>query len=175
MPIPKDYISPEFNLYQFLDTNGDESGTTDALGDHSGAADDYFIAPPSDKVYELSRLIIFIQSTGVIATNKYGDQTALTNGIKVIIESGGVETLLNKVAVKTHDDWAGICFNSEALNYGNVAGKSVAIRWSFFKAERNIYLNGANSDKFIFRLNDDFSVSLVHHRFYMQGVKHTIS
>jgi hypothetical protein len=174
MPIPRDYLSPENNLYQFLDTNGDESGTTDALGDHSGAADDYYIQPPSTEVYELARLIIFIQSTTVLASGKYGDQAALTNGIKVIIENNGTEILLNKVAVKTHDDWAGICFNSENLNYGNVAGKSVAIRWSFFKAERNIYLNGANSDKFILRLNDDFS-NLVHHRFFMQGVKHSIA
>ncbi len=173
MSIPAAYISPENNLFQFLDTVGDESGTIDALGDYSSDTD-IFIQPPANKVYELHRLMVFIQSTGVIASGKYGDQT-LSVGIKAIVKYGANQTekLLNKVLVLSHDDWAGICHDSKALDYGNIAGKSVAVRWSFFKSGDSIWLNGNTEDKFIIRLKDDFS-DLIHHRFHMQGKVHNV-
>ena len=165
------YRSPALRLEQFLDTVGDESGDISAKGNYATATD-IFIQPPSSQAYEIARLHVFIQSAGVIASGKYGDIAALTNGIKVIIEHDGNEILLNKAAVKTHDDWAGLCHDSVALNYGATAGKAIAIRWSFWKSDANIWLNGSTLDKLIMRLEDNLS-TLVFHRFFVEGRKHS--
>jgi len=170
MGVPSGYVSPAKNLYQFLDTDGDESGTINAVGDYSSEAEDFFIQPPSGYIYEISRLIVNIQSDSVIASGKYGSVAALTNGVKAIVSLDGVETQINKEAIKSHDDWAGICHDSVALNYGASAGKSVSVRWSFFKSGANIWLR--DTDKFIMRLNDDLQ-GLSKHRFFVNGIKHT--
>jgi hypothetical protein len=173
MTMPAGYVDPEDNLFQYLDKNGDESGDIEAIGNYSSTADDFFIQPPNGKVYQIHRLIVSIQSSSVIAALKYGSLAALANGIKIYTTKGpdAVEKLINKAPIKTHDDWGGICHDSIALNYGSVAGKSVSVRWSFFKSGTSIWLNGDLNHKLILRLNDNFT-GLSAHRFYAQGIIH---
>lgn len=167
--LPQGYVSPSNVLFKFLDTNGDQSGTINAIGNYSSTPTDFFIKPPANKIYRLSRMIILIVSPAVIASGQYGSIDALTNGIKVLFTNS--ETIeLNKIPIKTHEDWGGICHDSQALNYGNVAGKAVSVRWSFFNSGEDFWLNGKSDCKFIIRLNDNFS-SLVTHRFYIQGTQ----
>lgn len=175
MPLPEDYVNVGNNLFQFLSTNGDETGTIDAIGDYSSGITDFFIAPPTGELYILNRMLVCIQCTGLLATRKYGDQAELTNGIKLCMYNGKMQTNneLSAVPIKSHDDWAGLCFDAVAPSYGNVAGKTVTIRWTFAKSGKALYLNGNLGDKFLVHLNDNFS-GLEHHRFQIQGYKQSI-
>jgi hypothetical protein len=171
--MPAGYIAPSNNLFQFLDTNGDESGTTNAIGDYS-TPDDFFIKPAAGELFEVSRLIVNIASDSVLAAGKYGSLDALTTGLNVYVDDGNGEILLTKLPIKTHEDWAALCHDSVALNYGNVAGKAISVRWSFFKSGSGLWLSGNNDNKLIVRLSDDMT-GLTRHTFYANGIKHNIS
>jgi hypothetical protein len=163
-----EYVAFSNQIFRRLDATGDGSGSKDAAVDGSSVVKEFLIAAPAGQIYELNRMLINIQASGVLASQKYGDLAALTNGIKIYVESNGVRSEFDTGAVKTHDDWAGICHDSMALNYGNVAGKTISVRWTFSKSGHGISLDGDKAEKFIVQINDDLS-SLTKHQFMVQG------
>ena len=168
MSIPSNFTAFANQIYRFLDVTGDGTGSTDGAVKADVTPVDLKIVPPSTEVFLLNRMIVNIQCGSVLATQKYGDQAALTNGVKIFHKSDGVESEMPFGGIKSHDDWAGVCHDAVALNYGNVAGKSISIRWSFFKSGNGIWLDGGKAEEFIVRLSDDLS-GLTSQRFQIQG------
>ena len=60
------------NISRFLDTNGNGTGTKNANGNYSGAAEIFYIQPPAGSRYQINRLIVEVEdAAGMIAT-EYG-------------------------------------------------------------------------------------------------------
>jgi len=156
-------------IYRYLDTNGDGTGTKDAIGNYSAAAADFFIAPPAGQRYYLARLLVVIEDGAAgFDTGDYGAITSgLTNGIVAKwVRSGTTHDLTDGVPVKTNVGWAAQCYDVALQTFG--AGNSfLTVRWTFERRGVGILLTNPE-DKFVLTLNDDLS-TLVQHRFQVQG------
>lgn len=156
-------------LLRFLDTNGDGTGTKEALGDYSSAAEEFYIECPAGETYEIARLIIYIEDGAGMDIGKYGNITALTNGIEFEANLGGEALSLDDgIPVKTNGDYKSLCYDQQIDGTGS--GNDVcAVRWTFTK--KGIPITLAAGDKLIVKLNDSF-IGLVHHTFFTQGVRY---
>lgn len=167
------------HIFQFLDTNGDGSGTSAANGDYSVTPGLFFIQPPTAETYRLHRMIINIEDTAITDAAGYGGIGALTNGISVHVEDGGVETidLTGGVNIKSNAHWGRMCYDVQSVAFG-ASTKTVQVRWTFSKAGGPITLYGNNVDgaasgdnhRLVVTCNDNLT-GLVDHRFMVQGVK----
>ena len=161
----------ESDLYQFLDTNGDGTGTKDASGNYSGGSiTDFFIQPPIDKVYDLDRIIIQIEDNGNMDAGSYGNGINLTTGITVQKQDSAGNVLidlLDGLNIFTNGEWARYNYDIASTDFGTGANY-VHIRWSFNKSGEGIILK--NREKLVITLNDNFS-GLNGHYFMAQGNK----
>lgn len=134
---------------------------------------DFIIAPPANEVYELARVLVYIEDTVGVSAEKYGNITAgLTNGITFIHKNGGVEyDLMDGDVIKSNADWARECYDAQLLAWGS-GNQMVTVRWTFSKSGIPIKLEGDQGDQLIVRINDDLS-GLVAHYFRFQGTKYT--
>ena len=161
------------SLYRFLDTNGDGTGTKNANGDYSSAAEDFYIQPGQYDKYEIARIIVEVEDTGGMRAERYGTlAAALTNGIKVIHEVSGVEhELTDGIPITTNSAWSRLCYDVDVKGWG--AGNDLlTVRWTFEKAGQKLVLRGPDSNKLIVRCNDDMT-GLDTHSFMVQGLKFT--
>lgn len=158
------------DIYRILDTNGDGTGTKNAIGNYASAATKFYIKPPVNQDYDLYRMIIHIADVGAFDAGKYGNNIELTNGIKVRISnaSGVVLDLLDGLTVLTNVDWAGICYDARVSEFG-LGDNYLHIRWTFAKSGQPLKINGENGEWLEVLLNDSF-VDLVAHYFTAQGV-----
>jgi len=154
-------------ICRFLDTNGDGTGTKDAIGDYSSAAEDFYIQPGANETYEIHRLIVRIADSGAPDAGKYGNNITLTNGISVHLEGGITRDLTDNMPVLSNGDRSKLCYDVNVISWGT-GDDYVGVRWTFSKSGAPITLRGSISDKLIVRLNDDFS-NLVGHTFMVQG------
>lgn len=161
------------SLYRYLDTNGDDSGTKNAVGDYSSAAEDFYIQPSTNDRYELARLIVSTEDSANMRAEHYGTLgAALTNGIDIIHEVSGIETKLNDgIEVKSNAGWTRLCYDVDIKTWG-AGNELLTMRWTFAKAGQPLILIGKTNDKLIVRLNDSFA-GLVTHYFMVQGLKYT--
>lgn len=99
-------VLPEDMIYRFLDTTGDGTGTTQATGDYSGAAEDFLITAPSGYEYVLHRMIVKVEDgNSGFAADAYGSLTELTNGVRVrVYNAGGAVALAldGGIAIKSN-------------------------------------------------------------------------
>ena len=101
----------ESNIFRFLDTNGDGTGITNAIGNYNVTPTEFFIKPLVGEVYEIDRLIIQIADNGSIDAGSYGNGISLTNGItlKKIDDLGNILIdLTNNAPILTNGAW--YCF-----------------------------------------------------------------
>ncbi len=70
-------------IYQYLDTNGDGTGTTNAIGNYSVTADDFYYE--ATRPCDIERMIVCVRDTGAFDAEDYGNGVALTNGIRVLV------------------------------------------------------------------------------------------
>lgn len=156
-------------LYRFLDTNGDGSGTKNAIGNYAAAATDFYIAPPVGERYYLARLIVLIEDGAAgFDSGDYGAITSgLTNGVVVKwVRSTTTHDLTDGVPVTNNVEWACLCYDVALQTFG--AGNSfLTVRWTFERRGAGILLTNPQ-DQFVVTLNDDLS-TLVQHRFQVQG------
>ncbi len=168
-------------LSRMLDTVGDGSGTKIATANYASATE-FKIAPPADKAYAITRLLVHVADTGNLDPDAYGVGITLTNGIKVEVRDGSglVYSLTDTdLPVKKNADWGSYSFDTAALNYG-AAGPTIEhyhVRWSFFKSDEpnspfgetsNIILFGTDDTYFAVTLEDNFT-GLDYHTFCVQG------
>lgn len=157
-------------LIRVLDTVGDGTGTKDASGDYSAAAQTFLIKPPAHTTYIISRMIGSIRDGGSFDSGFYGNGLTLTNGIKVYCKSNG-ETidLFDGLSVLTNADWAGICYDIDISKFGS-GNEYLNFRWTFSKSGTFIKLDGNKGDELYVELHDDFT-GLVSQYFTVQGYK----
>ena len=148
---------------RMLDTDGDGSGTTDAIGDYSGTNDTEFkFAPGAGEVARVHRMLVHVEDGGSFDSGAYGNNVSLTNGIEVGV-SDGTSTLIDLTdghPVTTNAD-----VNVMSFGAGN---EHMAVRWTFAKSGQPIRLDGDNGEYLYVKLNDDYT-DLVHHHFNVQG------
>ena len=155
---------------RFADTNGDGSGTKNAVGNYSGAPQKFCIAPEAGEIFKVERIIPFLKDSGSLDSDYYGNGIILTNGIQIkVVRFAGQpqETVLaditDGVPVKSNSDWKRLCFDQNISEYGT--GNETAVwRYTFSKDAPAIVLDGDNKEEIQVILNDDFS-GLVEHYF----------
>lgn len=157
--------------YRFLDTNCDGTGTKNANGNYSSAAQDFCLQVPleSTEKYLIYRLLISIRDSGALDASSYGNGITLSNGvtIKVYNPLGEVaENITDDQPVFTNADYAALCYDSETSEYGT-GDNYLRVRFTLAASGYPIVLEpGA---KIVVRLNDDFT-GLISHRFMVQGL-----
>ena len=160
-------------LFRYVDTDGDGTGTKNAVGNYASAAETFYIAPPATKVFYIHRLIVTITDAGAPDSGKYGNNIVLTNGILASVTNNSTEIdLCDGVPVKTNADWGRMCYDMKPDTFG-AGNDSVTVRWTFSKSGQPLILAGDRSDQFTITLNDDFS-DLIGHYFMIQGYSATI-
>ena len=161
-----------------LDTVGDGSGTKNAVGNYSGGAEEFFIAPAAGEIFIIERMLVSYKAAKNWQSTLYGKDTPLTNGIKCDMQdaSGTVFTLIDPdLPILSNADWAAYCYDFTLFSFGT-GDDQAAIRWTFAKSGKSVRLDGAHGDKLAVTLEDDFSGSgsdsgLTDHHFVVQGYR----
>ncbi|MCU7840858.1 MAG: hypothetical protein KZQ94_15950 [Candidatus Thiodiazotropha sp. (ex Troendleina suluensis)] len=160
---------PERLIYRYLDTNGDGTGTKNAVGNYTTETE-FFIAPGLAYQYGLHRMIVSIQDASGSSAAEYGNiGSALTNGIKIsVIDSSDNELLdlTDGLPIKTNAEWAAACYD-DTLNTWGQGNELFAIRWTFTKDSGDPLLIKPGN-RFSVVLNDDLT-GLVSHKFFVRG------
>jgi hypothetical protein len=166
-------------LNQFLTTDGEPDGPSDATGDYSSTALDFYIAPPDGAIYETLALNIYVTCPLTPGPGKsdYGEiSSGLTNGVQFVFKKGTYENVLNPGgnAFKNLGDLvlAGARMTNTQLN--GAAQVLYAFRFEFLQDfARSLPLHGAGDESFRVRLNDDFT-SLDLHCFSVNGIRRAL-
>jgi hypothetical protein len=157
-------------ISHYLDTNGDATGTYDAVGDYSGAAEEFYYEAPAGGA-TIERMLVSIGDTVGMQAQEYGNLgAALTNGIVVEIqdEDGVVNVVLTGQApVHTNSEWGALCYDVDLKSWGS-GNELLVVRWTFARSGESVRLNAGQ--KLVVRLNDSFT-GLLSHRFMIQGYR----
>lgn len=163
-------VAPENKIYRFLDTNGDGTGTKDAIGNYSNAGSGvehfYFQA----KGYaDIHRMIVHYEDGVGMRAERYGSlASALTNGILIKVLDSDLSELLDitdYIPIKSNSDWARIAYDVQLLAWG-AGNESIGARLTFTRAGGPIRLEPGQ--RLVVILNDDFT-GLVDQYFMIQG------
>jgi hypothetical protein len=166
----------QVHVNTFLDTNGDGTGTIDATGDYSGAADDFFYTVPSEAYIQIIGLSVLIRDGAKFELGGYGASAlALSNGIEVIIYDAAQDeevVIAGGLPITTNTDWLGICASAEivAVTGGGGGGNETAWAVKLHCGTEKHPLILEPGDKMIIRVSDSF-IHLDDHKFFIQGVK----
>lgn len=166
-----EYSSPRY-LSELLDTNGNGTGTINAIGNYSDAglgATTFYIQPPVGQLYYLDRILVHVEDVGTFVPSLYGKDIVLTNGLTIdCVINGEIIDLTANHRIKTNSEWAMFCFDLTLDAKGGAGTNFMHVRWSFNKS-KSIILNGNTNDVFRLTLNDNFN-GLVTQHFVVQGV-----
>lgn len=158
-------------LFRYLDETGDGTGNKDITGDYSSTVTDFKIAPPSDKVYYLARMIIHYEDTAGFTPSEFANFGAvLTNGIDFICVNNGVQlSLTDSMLIKTNSDWSRLSYDMGIDSFGSGnPNQFIKARWTFARSGRPLRFNGGSSDEFVCRVNDNLT-GLINFNIQMQG------
>lgn len=147
-------------IYRHLDTNGDGSGTKNAIGDYSSTAEIFYIQPPAGQIFRLTRMMVLISGRAPsVKTDTYGSVPTLSNGVQTRVQddSGTIIDLVDGLNVKTNGCWGRLCFDSELYTSTANTDSYVRVRWTFEKAGYPIRLVGDRNERLEVVLNDDFT------------------
>ena len=158
------------NLFRYLDTVGDGSGTKDAVGNYAGAVEEFKIVPAAGEVMRIHRLIVSAIDTTGMDADKYGNGITLTNGIFVKTKnaSGTILDLTDGEPILTNGAWAHLCYDADVKTWGS-GNDHLVVRWTFSKSGAPIRLVGDDGEYLSVDLNDSFA-GLLGHFFMVQGV-----
>ena len=154
---------------RYLDTNGDGTGTKSAIGDYSGAPEEFFIQPPTDDVFALSMLLPSIGDAGKFGSSDYGAMSMLTNGILVQkTDSVGnvLEDLTDQVPIRCNGHWLANAGHATRDEDPAAADNWATVSWSL---GGRLPLVLRHEERFVVKLNDNFS-GLTAHWFKIEGV-----
>ncbi len=156
------------HIYEYLDTNGDGTGTINVNGDYSSAAEDFYYQ--ATVTSNIARLIVIIEDSGSFTAENYGGISTLSNGMRLFLEdsdSNSEIALDGGSAIKSNAHWGGLCYDVDRKSWG--AGNDfLLVRFSFDKAGACLCLDAG--EKIILRANDDLS-GLILHQFMIQGME----
>lgn len=153
-----------------LDTVGNGTGTTNAIGDYSSAAEEFKIAPGVGEHFHIHRLIVSIGDAGSFDSGGYGAVTpvaSLTNGVVLRVQNGGTVFSLTDDPITTNAEWAAYCHDVTVHSFGS-GDALLTARWTFDKSGIPISLRGDEGEELVVELNDDLTF-LTAHKFLIQG------
>ena len=164
-------------IYRVLDTNGDGTGTENAIGNYSaGTGEIFFIQPAPGEIFRIERMLVYLRGKkGDIKLDRYGKDSALTTGIRVRTQNdnGTIIDLTNGDTIKRFGGWMKVCFDVAAPGVENVdyADQNIfGARWTFSRAGYPIRLVGDNNERLEVVLNDNFTGrEIQEHKFKVQG------
>jgi len=164
----KNFHPVELMIFQYLDTVGNGTGTTIAIGDYSTVAQDFKLTAQAGFNSHLSRMIVHIRDSGAFSAEKYGAVATLTNGIEILVIDSEGATILD---LSSGDEITSVAHwerHAHDLAYNEIGAgdKFYSVRWTFTKAGFPICLKPGQS--FVARLSDDLT-GLIDHAFFMQG------
>ncbi len=165
----------ELNFSRYLDTNGNGTGTKDAVGNYSGAEEIFYLKPADGEFMQVNRLIITVRDTGAMDAANYGSTSPLTTGVVVrehSDDSGVIVDWTDGVPIKKNADWGSHCYDADVKTWG-AGDEFLLVRWTFGASGLPMLLDGSRGDKLEVVLNDDFTgtgAGLNEHRFLAQGV-----
>lgn len=159
------------SIYRYLDTNGDDTGDINAIGDYSSTPEVFYIQAPAGVKYELHRMIVAVEDGSGFRAERYGNlAAALTNGITIqcLNDDGVTCNLTDNRPIKTNAQWGMLCYDVELKSWG--AGDELLLaRLTFEKAGEPLIIDGDMSGRLEVQLNDDFT-GLVEQHFMIQGI-----
>ncbi len=153
-------------LYQYLSTNGDGTGTDDAVGNYTTPTE--FYIQDTTQYLLLERMIVYVEDFGRMDSGAYGNAITLTNGIRLEVqESDGtlVRDLMATRPIEHNTDWQGKCHDLTPSGWGS-GNEAYSVRWTFGKSKKSLIL--APGQKLVLILEDNFT-GLEHHLFQIQG------
>lgn len=165
-------------ITRYLDTNGDGTGTKNAIADYSGAQEIFYIQPPAGDIYRIAKLLILVSGKkSSFDTDVYGSVPALTNGIGMRIQddSGTIVDLTDGLTVKRNGQWGRLTHKTELYEGSHGSSNSYfRVECTFAKFGQFMRLVGNNNERLEITVNDDFTDSsssdaLVDHIFCVHG------
>ena len=169
-------IRPKDIIVQFLHDSGES--ILDATGDYSSVNETIFCGPPAGDEWLAYRVIVSIEgSSGNFQPSKYGDLSALSNGVIIRFSEDPTGSsrstsldLTDGEPIHSLAEWAAL--SHEVTNHGiSVSGDDeVTIDFDFGHFGGPVRLIGDNGDRLEVFLQDNFT-GLVEHRFSLQGVR----
>lgn len=145
-----------FDFSQLLDTVGNGTGTTNAIGNYSGAATDFKLVYGGNQITLTRFSVLIVDSSDDFKENQYGGIAALTNGITVRLKSGGLpEARLFRpsVAIKNTAGWISVMSEYRSASFPDAKRPMLGFTFDF---TNRLLLNTAG-DYFLVRLNDNFT------------------
>jgi hypothetical protein len=162
----------ENQLYRFLDTVGDGTGTKTANADYSVTAAKFRIKAPVNKHYVLYTMTVHIEDNAALTLLGYGASVGpLSNGIDVYIADANENDIFNltdDVKIKSNPQWMRVAGLGVIHNYGG-ASEHLTLSWDFERSGSALVLRPSQS--LVVALNDDFS-HLTGHTFFINGHLH---
>lgn len=161
--------SPEAAYYRFLDTNGDGTGTQNAVGDYSVTPQEFYFEPDVDA--KIHRMIIHIEDTSGFQAQDYGNITGgLTNGYSLSVRDNGNEILdlCDGLLIQTNAEIGRYCYDVDVKTWG-AGNEALQARWTFDKAGAPLVINAGY--RLSITLNDDLT-GLIEHYFMIQGYRY---
>lgn len=161
-------------IFRFLDTNGDGTGSKEAIGNYSDGglgATDFFFNCDHPQGCLIHDLIIFIEdSGGVISAEDYGNLGTLTNGYLIEVKDAADSVLLDYtdgLPIRENAHLERIALDAELTAWGT-GNSTLVSRISFDRSGQPLFLR--NGDKIVVTLNDSM-VGLISHNFRVRGTK----
>ena len=169
-------VAPADVIFQFLDTNGDESGVVNAVGDYSVTPGFFHIKPAAGETYAITALrVTILDLTGAFPGAEYGALgAALTNGINFLVSAGSPvssATLVRNLGsgTKTNAEWGAFATDLQIEAWSG-GGGSLYATIDLNKAGSPIFLDGDAGQQLVIQLQDDFT-GIDGHLFRVFGVK----
>ena len=157
-PLPVDVIvqPPSPNLFQRLTVNGDGTGDFNIDTDFSSVADDYYIQPGPAELYRVRIFALTLTQDGVDAMSLIGyggSDAVLTNGMKLIQSTNGVEFDVLNITSNMVLTSLGL----PVVGTGGKGGSSASFLTGRIILSEAILLDGSNPtpDRLTVRVNDD--------------------
>lgn len=124
--------------------------------DGSVAPAEFKLAPPADEIWNVARMILFVQDSGSFDAELWGNGITMVNGIEFIVREKGVPSVLRGEIVRTTGELASIMHDVNHHSFG-IGDEFITARLTFTKYGNPIILDGSFGDKISVFINDDLT------------------
>lgn len=135
------------------------TGDRNILGDYSIVSKDFWIQPPSDELWIVREVGGVVDGIATSQPGSYGSiNGGLTNGLRFFIELNGFELdATGSSNYKTNEDLV-----SNGTRFVALKNELDRFYLPTIVGTDTLVLNGETNDKFIVRVNDDFTMLTTH-------------
>ena len=170
VPVEQIELSQGLATQKFLTASGDGLGTYNLNGNYAATATDFYYKATSQ--YDIHSLLVVISDNATFNQIDYGAIVGgVTNGVKLFIRPAGSAAdiaLLSGVAVKQNFEWLSLTHETRLTQFSGTP-QTLMMNFDIFTDYGKPITLGVG-DKFIVRLNDDFT-GLISHTFGLRGIK----